>query len=283
MKTFNQNTSILFDTNRAVSSTEEPWGSIRENSYVCFGDDENFYTIGKIQPLFYIKDFMVKDGSLLTINGDCGINLLEGDTAQISFKEYELLTVISCLSPGKGYKIGEIISLVGGQPVIDKFTGKIQNCSFTVNRVDADGGILQVQLNNRGRYYQPPEKEADVEGSGSGAKIKAEYIVPNERNIQEKTIVKLEKKSSETIVWLDSPLPEGVKDGKLSVDKWEMYLTSNYAGETKTNVNYHVMRDFTPHLKLPLIVPGIKNPETIYNLAANIIDKAFKELLDRKS
>lgn len=282
MKTFEFTASVLFNTNRVVSTTEETWESIRPNSYIKIGDDEAFYSVGKIEPLFYVKDFKKNSSNQVSINGDIDINLLEGDCVNVSFKEFELLTVFNCSKTGSGYKTGETITVSGGKPITDNITGHVQTMSFIITKTDDNGGILQIQLSQRGRYYVAPEREAEVSGgSGSGATILIECRAKDERTIVERTIIKMDKNSAGATLTFDAPIPEGVEDGKLSANKWQMFLTSTYAGDTKINQKYTITRDFTPFLNIPLLVKGSSNPEAIYNLSMNILDKRFKELADK--
>jgi hypothetical protein len=48
------------------------------------------------------------------------------------------------------------------------------------------------------------------------------------------------------------------------MNKFKAFLTSNYVGETKRNMEYHVLRDFSPHFGLPLLVKGGNKLEETY-------------------
>ena len=73
-------------------------------------------------------------------------------------------------------------------------------------------------------------------------------------------------------------LPTGIKEGKLSIEKWEMILVSNYQGENKIAQPFQVIRDFTPNYRIPLITKNSFNQELIINHALTILDKKIAEL-----
>jgi hypothetical protein len=282
MRILEINASILSNTNKIVSSSEDHWSSIKEGSFVHFSDESTFYVVGKINPLFYIKDAAVTERKKLTVNEDVGINLGVGDFLSITYKEYELMTVLGPDLPGSGYKAGDVISLEGGHLSIDKNTGMTQPATFVVTQVNIDGGILQIRLEKRGKYIiAPAEKVAIVGGSGNGATFLVKYKTCDDRSIVDRGIISLERFPGKTVLTLDSFIPEGVQEVKLSVNKWEMLLTSNYAGETKINARYKVTSDFTPYLNIPLLIKNNASAEAIYNHAVTVIDKKLKDLDDR--
>lgn len=280
MRNFYLTCSIFNNTNRAVSSSEESWASVREGSYIKFGDDNAFYTVGSVSSIMYIKDFTTKDRKTLVINDNVGVNLDKNDCLQISYKEYELLTVIRPINQGAGYKVGETVFLVGGSPSVETQTGAKKLAAFKVTQTDNDGAILQIQLAERGKYIQAPALEAEVfGGSGAGASFSVEYRVLDNRAIIERSIVAVERGAANSIVSLDAPLPEGIDSGKLSVQKWELFLTANYMGESKIGAKYSLARDYTPVLGLPLLTNGNFTVSEIYNLS---IQKVEAELLSIK-
>jgi hypothetical protein len=275
--------SIVSETNRAVSTSDENWNSIRENSYIRFGDDPGFYTVGKVRSFFFIKDFNIR-GNRVLINDNIGLNLSVHDCLQISYKEYELLTIISPKDGGSRYKVGESISIDGGQLSPNNNTGFKNAASFKVIQVDESGRILQVALEERGKYTVAPGRICKVAGgSGSGAEFECEFKVTDNRTLVDKTITDIERLPGQTVLVLDSGFPEGVLEGKLSVEKWEILLTSSYTGETKNSQPCEITRDFTPYLGLPLTMRGSINPESVYNLAINILDNKMAEFDKRLS
>jgi len=282
MRNFYLTCSILNNTNRAVSSSEESWGSVREGSYIKFGDDAAFYTVASVNPLMYIKDFTIQDRKTLIINDNVNVNLDKNDCLQISYKEYELLTVIKPVNPGTKYKVGETIFLSGGVPSIETGTGTKKLAAFLVTQTDNEGAILQIQLAERGKYIQPPELEAQVfGGSGTGASFSVEYRLLENRTIVERSVLGVDRNANNSFISLDSPLPEGVNNGKISAQKWELFLASNYMGDSKMGVKYSLARDYTPVLNLPLLSNGNFTTEEVYNLAIKAIEAEFLALRKR--
>jgi hypothetical protein len=265
--------SILKDSNRAVSTSEDSWESVRQNNYVKFGTDETFYIVGSTKKLFYIKDFSTNPDGSLSIHDNVGINLGEHDCLSLSFKEYQLLTVITPINKGLGYKIGDKVLPYGGSPSTDTTTGLAKFSSLIVSQVDEKGGIIQLRLNDKGRYIVAPDAKVSLTGgNGKGAIIQAQFVVIDDRALVERTVLKIDRQN-QTVIVLDAPLPNGVLEGKLSVEKWEMLLTSNYVGESKMNETYAVSRDTTPNLNIPLVLRGGFAPESVYNLALAILDQ----------
>jgi hypothetical protein len=267
--------SILKDTNKAVSTSEDSWESVRPNNYVKFGNDETFYIVGSTKKLFYIKDFVVNSDNSLLVNDNVGINLSEHDCLSISYKEYQILTITKILAGGTGYKVGDKLTFDGGVPSVDTSTGLTRNASVIVSQVDEKGGVLQVRLNDQGRYIVSPSSL--VGGNGKGIQVASVAKLCDDRAIVERTISRIDRQIT-TNIFLDAPLPSGVSDGKLSVEKWEMLLTSNYVGETKINESYAVSRDTTPNLNIPLVLRGSFSPEAVYNLALAILDQEIGSL-----
>lgn len=271
--------SILFNTNRAVSTSEDSWESVRESSHIRFGKDEEYYTVGNTKKLFFIKDFEVLGPKTISISDDVGITLLKSDCLTLTYKEYELLTVIKPSERGKGYKAGDVVSLEGGQVATEVSTGLSQGAAFQITQVGNDGEILQIKLNNKGKYVNYPPVLANVlGGSGEGAVLQVEYKVLDDRSIIEKSVVFITRNSHQTVIELDSALPVGVPDGKLSVAKWQIFLTSPYVGDNKISEVYEINRDFSPNLKIPYITKGSANGEGIYNKAIRTVDEKLAEL-----
>ena len=271
--------SIIKDTNRAVGSFDANWASIRPDSFIKFGKDAACYTVAKAESFFYIKDFTTDGSNRILVNDDIGINLTHSDIIDISYKEYELLTVIKPLSGGAGYSVGNKISLDGGVSVQDAVSGINSNSTFVVSHVDANGGITQIKLESKGRYVICPPKECGViGGNGSGAILLTDYKLLDSRALVERSILDAQHNGAQTTLVLDAPLPNGVTEGKLSLEKWQLFLTGNYVGETKVNVVYTVSRDFTPNFKLPLLLKGSNSPEVTYNQAIKIIDEEMQSM-----
>lgn len=258
--------SILKDTNRVVASSDIDLGNVRPGSLFRVIGDSVFYTVAKTNRFFLIKDFEFISSRRIKVTGDVNISLSVGDTLSISYKEWELYTIMEILNPGKGYKVGDEISASGGDLSVDAYSGTSEACLMTVDGIDDNGGITNIGLHRVGRYVSAPNKKNNIiGGSGDGAVFDLDFRLLEDRKIVERTIVGLDTQAILSDIFLDYPIPNGIKDGKVSVKKWEILLSSNYVEDSKVNVNYDISNDFTPVFNLPLLVPGSFSMELIYN------------------
>lgn len=281
MKSFGFTVSINKGSNRAVSSSEVDWAQLRESSSIKFGDDSGFYTVSKAEPLFYIKDFTVIDPFTLSIQDDTGINLSKRDTFTITFKENEVSAVLKIINPGKGYKTGDTLYLSGGTPTINIIDNLPLKTRFIVSETAPDGSISQIRVETAGKYIVAPEAICVLEGgSGAGCQLELVFKVSDNRTSFERTAASVENGPSSTIK-LSYPVLTGITAGKLSVQKWQAYLTASYTGENKLDVSYHVLRDFTENYNLPLVLQGNPHPETVANEVIRKLDKVIFELEKR--
>lgn len=271
--------SVLNNSNRVISSTEESWGSVREGAYFKFVRDSVFYNVAKVKPIFYVKPFKVISNTEIEIEESNQIMIFTGDCFKISYKEYQLLTVVSPIERGAGYSKNDILTLDGGILSINPFDGSFSPARLRVESVSADGLIIQLSLDNVGKYVKTPEEICTLSGgSGKGAKVKVKFHEYSERSILEKTALSCTKGINKIIIKLDSPLLDNISDGKISLEKWEILLSSNYAGENMTGESYELTKDFTPNLNLPLVTKGSFYPESFYNMSINLIDAEFTKL-----
>ena len=84
-----------------------------------------------------------------------------------------------------------------------------------------------------------------------------------------------------TVIVLNHPLPPNTKHGKISVDKWELILDTNYSKGNKANASYRVLTDFTPNLNLPLLRDDISKNEAILNKALMTMDKEIQDIKNK--
>lgn len=281
MKTFSLNSSIINGTQRFVSSTEEDWSSMRIGSSIRFGDDDIYYVISKIERLLYIKDFEVISSNKIKINDDVDINILKDDSANISFKEAELSTIFNIKNSGFGYNTGDKLFLEGGISSTDIITGKNIIASIIITQIN-NGIVTDIKIENKGKYIKLPEAPFVFSGgNGKDLQLELGFKVIDSRNIIERDIEKVETSHNHSIITLNYPIPKGIVEGKISVDKWNGYINSNYIGETKIEQPYYVLRDFTPYLNIPLLTKNNPYPESVINRALSIIDSEINELKKR--
>lgn len=270
--------SIQKNSNRLVSSTYADWSGVREGTFVKFNNDFHFYTVSHTDSRTFLKDFIVKQPNVLQINEDCGINIGVGDNLNISFKEYEL-TSCKIIGSGRGYRIGDKLTLEGGNVSLNVRDNTLHSCDITVTQVASDGQIVEINISNRGKYLTVPSQHVGLQGGfGAGATAEVSFKLTDHRTFIEKDVKQVEFKNAATLITLEYPLQAEVIEGKLSIEKWEIILSSNYLGETNVNETFEIIRDFTPYCKIPLLVPNSKNQELTFNNSMAILDKKIAEL-----
>jgi hypothetical protein len=273
MKPLGFTVSVLKDTNRVVASSEIDLMKVKAGDYFTVNGEPVFYTIARCDKFFYIKDFEVIDSRSIKLNTEVGINLIPGDNLKITYREYELKVFIDIKFGGVNYKVDDVITVLGGTPSVNRQNGLTETTSFTVLEVDDKGSILSLGPRSKGVYIDPPSQISEViGGKGVGAVLEVGYSVLDQRATVENVVAKVPD-ISQGIVVLDFPLPPSLKDGKLSVEKWQFTLTSPYLGESKINATYDIASNFTTNLRLPLMLQNSFQRELIYNEAMNILEQ----------
>lgn len=274
--------SVIKGTNRVIGSSESSWSKIPAGSYFRVDKDDIFYTVAKTAQIFYIKEFEVVNEKRLKVSKDVAANLIAGDVLTLTYKEQELHMLLEIRSAGLDYKIGDIIYINGGKPSFNLNNNLPETTQFTIEEIDQAGGIKQLGLLNRGKYLESPQSPSElIGGAGTQGMVDFTFREYPTRATVNKTVTNIVFEKDYSLVDLDYPLPVGVKAGKLSVEKWEMTLKENYAGETRLNVNYQVARNFTPFIDLPVMSKGQFNNEMIFNAAMKILDQEIQKLKEK--
>lgn len=273
--------SIIHNTNKLISSSESSWGSVRENSLVRFLEDDSYYTVGSVSKYLYVKEFQTLTDKVIKIISEPNINFGEGETIKISYKEYEIIT-LDFLESSEGLKVGDLV-YYDEYAVKDIQTGITEMAEFWVVSTDEKGAVKQLRLKSPGRFIKDLPSQIHLKSSSafkSPLTVKPMTKVVDSRYPIEKTIMGIENNQSNFLIKLDSSLPVGVSNGKISVEKWQALLTSNYVGPSKILKDIEFIRDFSPYLKIPLIAKNNPNPEIVYNAAILKVDKELKRLAD---
>lgn len=280
MRALGHTISIQNNTNRAICGSESDWSQIRPGSFIRFAQDDVLYTVAKTNQIFYIKDAVVgADGRKLIINDDIGINLHKGDCLTVSYKEYTLLTLLEIADGGSNYRVEDIISLNGGITSPEQSSGRPQLTAFRVTSVDENGKITGLALHSLGLYLVTPTSECKVDGgNGSNAKLLVEFKLVDNRRIVDRIVNKIDYSPAQSSLYLNYPMPAGLSEAKISVNKWEVILTGNYIGESLIDSDYKVSRDFTPNLGLPMMVRNSLSTDLLYNNSIQTLDLVISEL-----
>ena len=271
--------SIRKNSNKLISATFSDWSAVREGTFIKFNDDSQFYIVSHTEKKIFLKDFVLFKPTILQVNEDCGININEGDSLNISYKEYEINTIYKILIAGQGYRIGDHLTLGGGTASLNITYHTLNSAIINVDKIGGNGEILEFSLVNKGKYIESPPTTTDLKGGhGSGTSIEVGYKLTDHRSFIERDVLKVEFQGSSTLVYLVYGLPAGIKEGKLSIEKWEIVFSSNYTGENRTTQPFQVTRDFTPNLRIPLMAKNSQNQELMTNHGFAVLDKKIAEL-----
>lgn len=269
--------SIRENSNRVVSSSKCNWSGAKTGCYFRFKNDGVIYNVKKASSFSVFYPFELISNKTIKINTDIGINLSIGDELLIVYKEYELVTVFEILNKGKGYRVGDRLKLDSELPVIDISTGITEYSVLEVLETDSDGGILKINISTKGKYLKSPENELNcVGGSGKNGRFSVVFKEINTSQIIEREIEHIDY-NVPCIIYLNSILPQGVTFGKISVNKWELFLSST-VDKNILNGQYEIIQDYTSHLSLPLLLPNSLSKEPLLNKSLTIIDEEIRLL-----
>ena len=273
--------TIKKDTNKLISAGFENWQGVRVGSFFKFSQDQNHYSVARVEPLNFIVDYEKIGPKTLKVASNTDININNLDTVTISYKEWEIQTTNSITNPGRGYRIGNVLTLKGGKPSSDTQSNLKNIASIEVTNVNELGEIAVIRLANKGKYYEIPSEISLTGGNGTGATLDISFKVCDNRTIVERDIENVEFDGSNTIFTINYALPEEVKFGKIGADKWEIYLATSYVEGTRINDVYEITRDFTPNLSLPILAKGSLSLDAVFNSAMLTLDNKIKSLESR--
>lgn len=283
MKPFTHTININNNSNYIIGHTESDWSVLRNGSLISIDDDNHFYHIGDVKKINLIVDFDVINDSLV-LNGDLEENFIHNDVITISYKEYELLAIKSIVSAGSRYKVGDILYPSDGLASSDVVNNYTLNSKITVEEVDSNGGIKNLSISKSGNYIIIPSEINKISGgSGNDASLSLQFSLSKDRKMLERQIVGASSSNNQTALKLNYPLPNGVNNGKLSMNKFKAILTSTYIGANKRDCKYHISRDFTPHLGLPLLSKNSNKNEELFNHIILSLDERIRRLEEKIS
>lgn len=278
MKPFGFTVSILKDTNRVIASSEIDLSKVKAGDYFRIDNETAFYTIARTDKLFYIKDFEVIDVNNIRLSSPVGINLQPSDNVKLTFKEFQLEVLSDIKNGGQGYRVDDVLTVIGGTPSLNRSNGMLESTSFVVVEVDANGSILSLGPRTKGLYLESPIDIVELSGGfGAGAVVEVNYSVVEHRAALE-NVVSYTPDINTGVIGLEFKLPTGLKKGKLSVEKWQALLTAPYIGESKINTSYDISSNFTPKYRLPLMLQNSFQREILYNQAMNILEEKIAAL-----
>ncbi len=274
--------SIQNNSNKIIGSSEEKFSGIGKGNLIKIGNEGILYTIADKEKFSYIKSFNVVDTKTILIEENIGINLQKGDSINISYKEYELMMIYEIINKGVGYNVGDELKTIGGVLNIDITNGHFNCTILKINEINNDGGIEKVEIIEKGKYILPPINPISFNSdNGSNGQIELKYKECDNRTVIERTIQDINIKDNKTYLYLNYSLPPNIKNGKIYVEKHVLVLDSNYLGSTENNISYELFRNFTPHLRMPLLLKNSLSPDVILNKALIMIDEELHQIKNK--
>lgn len=270
--------SVEENSNTVHSVGPNVWQSIRPGSLLQVSDDVNFYQISRAETENY-EILFSKSYNKILIKSPVN-QLIENDLVFVSIKEYQFFSLTSIVSGGKGYQQNDELQMEGGSPYHEISTNLTRKATFRVIDIDDNGAIVKIKPISKGKYLsgKPLPYHDLVGGSGSGAKISAEFEMIGQNIEMEKEILKIERTSSLCFITFADSLPENVEEGYLKFSKSKMILSTNYLGKSIKAVTYSILKDFTPNYNMPLMAIDSTAPEIVFNNSLVTIDAKLAEL-----
>lgn len=280
-KKYGYTVSTTQSSSKVIACAKVNWGSLKNGSFITIGGDDIFYKVIDKKKFLYSQSVdVVESGKKLRINENIGNLLGIDDDLSFTNKEYDIENV-SLVKGGSEYLVGDVLRVEGGICKYNSLNEIDNPVKLEVTEVDDNGSILSLELEERGLYYVAPESPCNVlSGSGNGAVVTLEPKLKDISPIEDRSVSMVELFDRYTIVHLNHSLPPRMVNGEIKVEKWELTLNNPYLGESKFNVAYEVIKDFTPNYDLPLIYGDLASSHLLYNEAMTLIDKKFKEIED---
>jgi len=275
--------SVLGNSNRISSSTQENLAGLAPGTLIKIGDSDILYPILSSKNIYYSKNFEVINGRQIKINEDTQINIQKEDLVKITYDEYELDYLFDIENAGNYYQVNDVLGVKGGELSVDVRDGMGSPTKFIVEEIGEAGTIKKLSLKDKGKYIKIPEGKLETwGGAGQDCRLNLKYKPIDAKNIEEKTVKNVEFKDGSTILSLDYSIPQNIKNGKISLEKTEVLLAINYNGPTRMGINFKIIKDFTPTLNLPLTVKNNQDFHLVYNNAMQIIDRLGAEVKELK-
>lgn len=275
--TFKKNSNTIY------SSTDSDWTRVRNGSFIKFQSSSDLFTVTGKQQHDFLKSFDRIANATVEIKGDCSDILSPGDVVKLSKKEYSV-SEFFVKSGGSGYAKGDILEVAEELAVKDKRDNNSLCAIFKVEEVDSEGRIIVLNATSKGRYFVEEEKKQFFlmkGGYGSGAEVEITFAHNGQIKYLEKTVLEVDYNNISTKVVLDSNFEDYTTRGKLSFSKWSLTTKHPLTNNSLYSTPISITRDFTPHLKLP-IVPGTNDVlESHYNKAISILDQKIEQLEKR--
>lgn len=265
-KSFGTVASVINGTNRIISSTNCHWLKIEPGALFKFDKDDIFIEVAHVNQYKYVKNFTVKNRNTIIIDSNVFPDLFAGDSIEITYKEYTIDNIKLITSPGQNYQIGELIYVNGGVLVPDHHS----IATIKVKAINDSGGILDYEIVNAGRYLRPPDNgecETSSSEEGHDARLAIDFKELDVRGWLERTISSIKYLPNQSIINLTNLIPDGIRIGKLSAEKWELKTITDYNFRNKDVCaeSYDLSTHMLPNHGLHKLVRGEVDPTIVIN------------------
>jgi len=277
-KKYGYTVSVTNGSRRVIACSKADWGPLKDGSLIVISGDNDFYRVYHKKQFLYTKEVEVNDPNKLTMKEHSESAISIDDTISFMSNEYEVISS-KVKEVGQNYKAGDILIPENINYKFNSIDEVDDQARIEVESVDENGAIQSAKLISKGLYVSPDVKSTKaIGGSGTGAKLETQFVQSHNKRIEERTISLLDHKENGTVIHLSHPLPPTVASGIISVTKWEAMLDSPYLGQTKPDVDYEIIKDFTPNTSLPLLKGDLASSPLVYNEAMVLLDKKIKDL-----
>ncbi len=276
---YNYTISIKNNSNKIIGSSTDKFSGISSGSLIKLENNPSLYTVLNKESFFYIRDFKSSDSKIIEIDDFTDINLQKNDTLRITFKEYEAKFLVNIVNKGTGYVVGSKVRVVGGVLSFDMSIGAGDPSIFEITEVDGENKVESVGMVSPGKYISPPISPSETSCErGDGLILDIKYAELGNRSFLERTIIDIYFKDNKTYIVLDYSLPLNLTCGKISCEKNTLILSSNYTGETQRNLSYETFSNFTPNIKLPMLLKNSMSQDAVFNKACLILDEEIGKI-----
>ncbi len=252
--------------------------AVRNGAFIKLGSNDVFYKTESAEKINIKRKFSA-NGAQLTIKGNFDHKLFMGDSAKISFEEFEAINLEKIIDQTGTYKAGEKLYGQGG--ITSSSNGNVtgEYAEAEVKKIDENGKILELSLTSPGLYIcQPGSPVEFMNEEGNTVKVETEFDYSSQSSLIERDFSFVESDGKETSITLTYPLPKGVTNGEFIVSKQVISLNKNYDDESFENELCQITFDYSPVNGIPLLPPNSIDPQTTYNEAVIIIENKLQEL-----
>lgn len=251
------------------------WNEITQGQEISIINNNEKFFVVRNDIITYNKSFKIKDEKTLEINSQLKDLVFDGDTIDCIFKPYSIVAINDILERGSGYENNEIVT-IKNESFFDHKNDRKVDAIFKINKVDENGGIMEITLLENGKYVES-FTECEIEGGkGKGAKINVMINKLNEKIMTFFSVLDVKHIDNSILVEVDEKIKNKFSSGEILIKRHRITvnkpLVKNYVSQP-----FFVRVEKTPFLNLPLAKDN--NIEQLYNQAILTIDSKMEQIL----